>query len=350
MNSNSIYILGRVDAGSEHAIRARQVIERQIQHVTRLVDELLDVTRIARGKIQLRLIRINLADLVRRTAEDESSVFKTLDVVLATNVPDELIWVVVDPTRIAQMIGNLLRNAAKFTPAGERVTLSLHVVDAYAEMRVSDTGAGIESELLHELFEPFVQGKQSLARTDGGLGLGLALVKGITELHRGTVQVESGGAGKGSTFMVRLPRVLENAVHDEPAPSPQPITARRHIIVVDDNRDAADSLALLCAMFGHSTDVAYDGTTAIDKVHANPPDVILCDLGLPGMTGYEVARALRAQGNDIRLIAVSGYAQPEDIAKAREAGFDDHVAKPADPDTLRALLTYERRGHRRAHI
>ena len=348
--SNSIYILGRVDAGSEHAIRARQVIERQIQHVTRLVDELLDVTRIARGKIQLRLIRINLADLVRRTAEDESSVFKTLDVVLATNVPDEPIWVVVDPTRIAQMIGNLLRNAAKFTPAGGRVTLSLHVVDAYAEMRVSDTGAGIESELLHELFEPFVQGKQSLARTDGGLGLGLALVKGITELHRGTVQVESGGAGKGSTFMVRLPRVLENAVHDEPAPSPQPITARRHIIVVDDNRDAADSLALLCAMFGHSTDVAYDGTTAIDKVHANPPDVILCDLGLPGMTGYEVARALRAEGNDIRLIAVSGYAQPEDIAKAREAGFDDHVAKPADPDTLRALLTYERRGHRRAHI
>jgi CheY-like chemotaxis protein len=119
---------------------------------------------------------------------------------------------------------------------------------------------------------------------------------------------------------------------------------------VDDNRDAADSLALLCAMFGHSTDVAYDGTTAIDKAHANPPDVILCDLGLPGMTGYEVARALRAEGNDIRLIAVSGYAQPEDIAKAREAGFDDHVAKPADPDTLRALLAYERRGDRRAHI
>ena len=146
-------------------------------------------------------------------------------------------------------------------------------------------------------FEPFVQGKQSLARTDGGLGLGLALVKGITEMHRGTVEVKSGEAGKGSTFIVRLPRVIENAVHDAPGRSPQHITASRHIIVVDDNRDAADSLAQLARMFGHSTEVAYDGTTAIEKVRANPPDVMLCDLGLPGMTGYEVARAITRARN-----------------------------------------------------
>jgi CheY-like chemotaxis protein len=241
------------------------------------------------------------------------------------------------------MIGNLLRNAAKFTPAAGRVALCLQVVGACVEIRVSDTGAGIEPELLPELFEPFVQGKQSLARTDGGLGLGLALVKGIIELHHGTVEVKSGEFGKGSTFIVRLPRVIENVVHDEPGPSVQRITPSRHIIVVDDNRDAADSLAQLVKMFGHSTDVAYDGTTAIEKVHANRPDVVLCDLGLPGITGYEVARSLRAHRNDVWLIAVSGYAQLEDIAKARAAGFDDFIAKPPDPETLRALLSYERR-------
>jgi CheY-like chemotaxis protein len=270
-------------------------------------------------------------------------VFETLDVGLATNLPELPVWVIVDPTRIAQMIGNLLRNAAKFTPAAGRVALCLQVVGACVEIRVSDTGAGIEPELLPELFEPFVQGKQSLARTDGGLGLGLALVKGIIELHHGTVEVKSGEFGKGSNFIVRLPRVIENVVHDEPVPSVQRITPSRHIIVVDDNRDAADSLAQLVKMFGHSTDVAYDGTTAIEKVHANRPDVVLCDLGLPGITGYEVARSLRAHRNDVWLIAVSGYAQLEDIAKARAAGFDDFIAKPPDPETLRALLSYERR-------
>ena len=345
---NSIYILGRADAASEHALRARQVIERQIQHVTRLVDDLLDVTRISRGKIQLRLERVNLADLVKRTAEDQSTVFETLDVSLATDVPEFPVWVMVDSTRMAQMIGNLLRNAAKFTPATGQVALSLQVVDKCVEIRVSDTGAGIEPELLPELFEPFVQGKQSLARTDGGMGLGLALVKGIVEMHHGTVAVKSGGAGKGSTFIVRLPRVIENVVHDAPGRMVQPITTTRHIIVVDDNRDAADSLAQLVELFGHSADVAYDGATAIDKVRANRPDIVLCDLGLPGMSGYEVARALRAQRIDVLLIAVSGYAQFEDIAKAHAAGFDDHIAKPPDPVTLRALLSKERRRWPRA--
>ncbi len=345
---NSIYILGLADPASGHALRARQVIERQIQHVTRLVDDLLDVTRIARGKIQLRLERVNLTDLVRRTAEDQSTVFEMLDVGLATNVPELPVWVIVDPTRIAQMIGNLLRNAAKFTPAAGRVALCLQVVDESVEIRVSDTGAGIEPELLPELFEPFVQGKQSLARTDGGLGLGLALVKGIIAMHHGTVEVRSGGAGKGSTFIVRLPRVIENVVHDAPGRPAQHITTSRHIIVVDDNRDAADSLAQLVELFGHSADVAYDGATAIEKVRANRPDVVLCDLGLPGMTGYEVARALRAQRIDVLLIAVSGYAQFEDIAKAHAAGFDDHIAKPPDPETLRALLSHERRRRPRA--
>lgn len=343
---NSIYILCRADPNSGHALRAKQVIERQIQHVTRLVDDLLDVTRIVRGKIELRLERVNLTELVKRSAEDESTVFESLDVGLATNVPERPVWVVVDPIRIAQMVGNLLKNAAKFTPAKGRVALCLNVVDEFAEIRVSDTGAGIEPELLHEIFEPFIQGKQSLARTGGGLGLGLALVKGIVELHHGTVDVKSGEVGKGSTFIVRLPRVIENAVHDEPRGPMKGNIVIRHIVVVDDNRDAADSLAQLVKMFGHSADVAYDGKTALQKVRATRPDVVLCDLGLPGMTGYEVARLLRAQGSDVRLIAVSGYAQPEDVAKARAAGFDDHIAKPPDPEALRALLSYERKDSR----
>jgi signal transduction histidine kinase len=335
---NSVYILGRVDPASEQARRAKEVIERQTEYVTRLVDDLLDVTRIARGKIELRRERVNLAELVRRTVEDHNSVFKEHGVGLETNVPGTPVWATVDPTRIAQVIGNLLQNAAKFTPPAGQVTLTLHAVDDCAEIRVSDTGAGIDLELLPVLFEPFTQGKRSLARTEGGLGLGLALVKCLIELHGGTVQVESGGTAKGSVFILRLPIVTADAVEAAPGAVVHSMTHNRYVLVVDDNRDAADTLAQLVTMFGHSAEVAYDGTSAIEKANANPPDVVLCDLGLPGMTGYEVARALRAERNNIRLIAVSGYALPEDIAKAKAAGFDSHVAKPADVETLKRLL------------
>jgi CheY-like chemotaxis protein len=276
--------------------------------------------------------------VVGKTVQDYAPTFQQYDIVLAIDLPAHPIWVRIDPTRIAQLVGNLLQNAANFTPAQGRVAVSLQRADRWTEIRVADTGTGIAPELLPGLFEPFMQGKQSLARTEGGLGLGLALVKGIAELHEGTVRVDSGGPGKGATFTVRLPLLHDDTASIASPPQPPGRTRGRRVLVVDDNSDAADSLAELVQMFGHRAEVAYDGTAALEKARANPPDVMLCDLGLPGVTGYEVARALRAGGKTIRLIAVSGYAQPEDIAAAIDAGFERHVAKPLDPDTVQGLL------------
>lgn len=336
---NSIYILNQVEPGSEPARHATAVIERQTRHVTRLVDDLLDVTRIVRGKISLRCEPVNLTELVTRSIEDHSSIFKKLGVGLNSNVLPEPVYANADKIRMAQVIGNLLQNAAKFTPAEGQATVTLRVVDQWAEIRVSDTGAGISPELLPALlFQPFMQGKRTLARTEGGIGLGLALAKGIVELHGGTVQAESGGLNKGSTFIVRLRCVPAHVARAEPGAFVYGKTPNRRVLVVDDNRDAADSLAQLVEIFGHTTEVAYDGASAIVKARAVWPDVVLCDLGLPGMSGYEVARTLRAERNDIRLIAVSGYAQPEDITKATRAGFDSHIAKPPDPETVKRML------------
>lgn len=334
----SIYILNRVDPASPQARRATEVIERQTQHVTRLVDDLLDLTRIARGKIELHREDVNLAELVIRTVEDHRSIFKRLGVGVTTDVPPVAVHAHVDRTRMAQVIGNLLQNAAKFTPAGGNTTVTLRAVEGHAELRVSDTGTGIAPELFPVLFEPFSQGDRSLARTTGGLGLGLSLVRDIVEMHGGTVQVESGGLNKGSTFIVRLPLHSAEIAREEPDGITRGQTSRRHVLVVDDNHDAADMLAQLVNMFGHSAEVAYDGPSAIEKARIHPPDVVLCDLGLPGMSGYELARLLRAQHKDLRLIAVSGYAQPQDVAKASSAGFNGHVAKPPDPETVRSLL------------
>ena len=335
---NSIYILNHFDAGSEQARHAREIIERQTQHIARLVDDLLDVTRIARGKIELRRERVDLTELVRRTLQDYAPVFQQFGIALSAQLPERPIWANVDATRIAQLMGNLLQNAAKFTPAAGKVELSLRTVDDWAEIRIADTGAGIPPELLPSLFEPFMQGKQSLARTEGGLGLGLALVKGIVELHQGSVSVESGGLGQGSTFTVRLALLAFDEAPAAPARAEHRAVHARRALIVDDNKDAADSLAQLVSMFGHSAEVAYDGATALAKARANPFDVVLCDLGLPGLTGYDVARALRAERSGIRLVAISGYAQPEDIAAAKQAGFEQHIAKPIDPEAARKLL------------
>jgi len=334
----SVYILNQVDPASPHARQARDVIARQTQHIAHLVDDLLDVTRIARGKFELHREPADLADIVTRTVEDHRAIFKRVDVGLAMDVPPGAVPVHVDPTRIAQVIGNLLQNAAKFTQAGGNATVTLRAADGHAELRVGDTGAGLAPELLPVMFEPFAQGDRSLARTAGGLGLGLSLARDIVELHGGTIRAESGGRNQGSTFIVRLPlhaAVPAGEKHGKPAEGG---TSHRHVLVVDDNHDAADSLAQLVQLFGHSSEVAYDGPSAIEKARSHPPDVVLCDIGLPGMSGYEVAHALRAQRNNVRLIAVSGYAQPDDVARADSAGFNGHVAKPPNPETLRQLL------------
>ncbi len=337
---NSIYLLSRAPPGSDQAIRAQSVIARQTEHLTRLVDDLLDVTRIARGKFELRPSRVDLREVVSRAADDFRLLLQDRGVAFHVLVPDTKLWADADATRITQLVGNLLHNAAKFTRRGEEVTLSLRQMgDGAAEVRVRDTGVGIDPALLPSVFDPFVQGERTLARTEGGLGLGLALVKGITEMHGGTVRVESAGKGKGAEFVVSLPCVRSAAVEELLRPGAVRSNAGLRVLVVDDNADAADSLAEIAASLGHVVEVALDGPTAVEKARSNRPDIVLCDIGLPGMSGYEVARRLRASGGArMQLIAVTGYAQPEDVKKALEAGFDQHIAKPADPAEVERLL------------
>jgi PAS domain S-box-containing protein len=335
---NSTYILRHAPANSEQARRAQTVIERHTEHLTRLVDDLLDVTRIARGKIELRRSRVDLRDVVSHATDDFRLLMRDRGIRFDVVVPDEQLWGDADATRITQVVGNLLHNAVKFTRSGDEVVLSLHPSAAHAEIRVRDSGAGIDAALLPRIFEPFVQGDHTLARTEGGLGLGLALVKGIAELHGGTARAESAGKGKGAEFVIRLP-IVEATVRPRGVPPPlERATGGRRVLVVDDNADAAESLADVVAMLGHVAEVAYDGPSAVAMARANPPDVVLCDIGLPGMSGYEVAKALREAGTSMQLIAVSGYGQPEDVKKAVEAGFDGHLAKPPNVDDLERLL------------
>jgi len=334
---NSIFVLDRVNPASEAAARARAVIKRQVEHLTRIVDDLLDVTRIARGKIELRRSRIDLRELVTRAAADYYSEMKVREISLRTLVPSRPLWGDVDPTRVSQALGNLLQNAAKFSNCGDEVFLSLEAVGEEAEIRVHDTGAGIDPAVLPHVFDAFVQGDHTIARTEGGLGLGLALVKGIVELHGGTVGVASEGVGHGAEFVVRLPLTTTPSV-DAVRPASELNVRGCRVLIVDDNRDSADSLADLVQMLGHTVEVAYDGPGAIEKARIARPDVVMCDIGLPGMNGYAVAQELRRTGHKMRLLAITGYAQPQDVELAIEAGFDGHVAKPLDPDILQRLL------------
>jgi signal transduction histidine kinase/PAS domain-containing protein len=336
---NSVYILRHAAPGGEPAERARAVIERQSEHLTRLVDDLLDVTRIARGKIELRRERLDLRRVVASTAEDFRAFIEGRGVALHASIPEEPLPVDGDATRLAQVVGNLLHNAAKFTGRGDEVTVVARSTEGMAEIRVRDTGAGIEPALLPRVFDTFVQGTQTLARTHGGLGLGLAMVRGLTEMHGGNVRAESAGLGKGADFVVRLPLATMERVQAPPPAAVQPCVKGRRVLVVDDNADGADALAQIVELLGHVAEVAYDGPSAVEKARARRPDVVLCDIGLPGMSGYEVAEALRTAAADgTRLIALTGYAQPEDVRRATAAGFHAHLAKPCDPEAIERLL------------
>jgi PAS domain S-box-containing protein len=336
---NAAYVLRHAEPSGEQARRAHDVLERQVQHLARLVDDLLDVTRIARGKIELRNERVDLREVVQRSADDFRSILEVRGVALRCELPAVELWTLGDPTRLAQLVGNLLHNAAKFTHHGGVVTVSLEARGGTAALRVRDTGAGIGPELLPHVFEPFVQGERSLARTEGGLGLGLALVKGIAELHGGTVRAESGGPGCGAELAISLPLLPPAPVVVSPCGAVPAPTRRRRVLVVDDNVDAADSLAEVVEMLGHAAEVAYDGPSALEKARDSRPDVVLCDIGLPTMSGYEVAQALRAGAHAAQLFAVTGYAQPDDVKRAVDAGFDGHVAKPVHLEDIERLLS-----------
>ncbi len=338
---NSIEILRQAAPGGEAALRAQEVIARQVGQLSRLVDDLLDVTRISRDRIQLRRHRLELCELVRCTVDDHASLFRGHGVALELQPSEGPVHVDADPHRLSQVVGNLLLNAAKFTRKGgrARVTVVADAAAGVARIGVEDDGVGLSAEMLTSLFQPFMQADETLDRSEGGLGLGLALVKGLVELHGGTITGQSDGPGTGARFEVALPICAPPA---EQAPRcAADARPRRRVMVVDDNQDAAQSLRELLELQGHQVvAVAHDGADALEEARRSGPEVVLCDIGLPGMDGYQLARAFRADPalRAIRLVALSGYAQPEDLRCAAEAGFDAHLAKPADLERLEQLL------------
>lgn len=339
---NGLYVLDRAGPGTDQARRAAAVVDRQVTQLARLVDDLLDVSRITQGKIRLQRAPLDLDDLVRAVVGDHQALFASHGVRIEVTPAGAPVIVRGDAARLTQVIGNLLHNAAKFTPAGglTRVSIDRDVAAGRAVLRIEDTGVGIDPAMIEQLFQPFAQGDRTLARSMGGLGLGLTLVKGLVELHGGDVSVHSEGEGRGTEFIVRLP--LDGSTEGLPAPSARTAARRelRRVLVIEDNADAAAMLASLLEVEGHLVKVAHDGATGIRIARELCPDIVLCDLGLPDMSGYDVARELAADESlrSALLVALSGYAAPEDVARARAAGFDRHLAKPVTLDRLRSVL------------
>jgi PAS domain S-box-containing protein len=322
--------------------QARQMAERQVQHMVRLVDDLLDVSRIMRGRIELRKEPVDLAAVIAQAVETAQPMLDASGQELILSAAPGPLWLDADAARLAQVVANLLHNAAKFSGRPGRVWLTVERQGDAAVVRVSDEGAGIRPDLLPRIFDLFVQGDRSLERTQGGLGIGLTVVRKLVEMHGGTVTASSDGPGKGSEFVVRLPgvRAAPGPGAGENGHAAGRAPALRRVLVVDDNVDAAESIGMLIRLWGHEVRVAYNGPQALKAAEEYRPEVVVLDIGLPGMSGYEVARQLRQrpQFEKALLVAVTGYGQDEDRRRSGEAGFDHHLTKPVDPDTLHALL------------
>jgi signal transduction histidine kinase/CheY-like chemotaxis protein len=350
---NAVQILKLRGSDQPELTMARDMLERQVRQLIRLVDELLDVSRITSGKIRLQRQTLDMAVVVAHAVETSRPQIEAHRHQLTIDLPPEPLWVDGDLTRLAQVVSNLLNNAAKYTPEGGRIGLTVERACATASggrqhpdeavLRVRDNGLGLAADMLPRVFDLFSQAEQSLARAQGGLGIGLNVVRRLVEMHGGSVQATSPGLGQGSEFIVRLLLVPE----PKPAESPPkenharqaPMTAHR-VLVVDDNIDAAHGLAMLLRLLGHAVEVAQDGATALAIAQNWLPEIVLLDIGLPGMDGYEVARRLRQQPamHDALLVALTGYGQEEDRRRSHEAGFDQHLVKPVDTNALQELL------------
>jgi CheY-like chemotaxis protein/two-component sensor histidine kinase len=317
------------------------MMERQVGQMVCMVDDLLDISRISRGKIQLHQGRVELASAVNHAVEAAGELVESRDHELTVVLPTQPIYLNADPTRLAQVVGNLLNNSCKFTDKGGRIWLTVERAGNEAVIRVRDTGIGIAADQLARVFDMFTQVDTSLERAVSGLGIGLALVKTLVELHGGSVEARSAGVGQGSEFVVRLPMLTETP---EPPPelraSRPTTTTGRRILVVDDNQDSARSLAMLLKLTGNETQMSYDGLEAVEAAARFRPDVILMDIGLPKLNGYEAARRIRQQpwNRHAALIALTGWGQEEDRQKSRAAGFNSHLVKPVDLDDLMRLL------------
>jgi signal transduction histidine kinase/ActR/RegA family two-component response regulator len=322
-----------------------EMMGRQLGHLARLVDDLLEVSRITRGKIQLRKERVALAVLVETALETSRPLLEAAGHHLTVSLPAQPVMLEADPVRLVQVLANLLNNAGKYTDPGERIALAAERSGDEVVVRVRDSGIGIPEEMLPRVFDMFTQVDRLSGRAQGGLGIGLTVARSLVHLHDGTIEAHSGGPGQGSEFTVRLP------VASEPPPKPpgerppgedaqsRALSGRR-VLIVDDNRDAAESLGLLLSCLGSKVRVVYDGPTALEATSSFRPAVVLLDIGMPGMDGYEVARRVRQQAalKGVTLIALTGWGQEEDRRRCRQAGFDHHLVKPVDVDALQALL------------
>jgi PAS domain S-box-containing protein len=339
--SNAAHAL-RLGGGDKNALQsASEMLERQVGQMARLVDDLLDMSRITRGRIELRKERVELAPIIGQAVEAIRAAYRSMNHELTVTMPSAPVYLDADPTRVTQIVGNLLNNAGKFTDKGGHVWLAVEQEGEQAVIRVRDNGIGIAAEHLPGLFEMFAQVDTSLERSRDGLGIGLTLVKTLVEMHGGTVEARSQGLGRGSEFTVRLP-VLSDALRPLSPPEVTKATraVHRRILIVDDSEDGAESLAMLLELAGHETHKAHDGRTAIEAAERLRPDAILLDIGLPVMNGYEVCGHIREQawGKDLLLVALTGWGQEEDRHRSREAGFDAHMVKPVDHDLLMTLL------------
>lgn len=336
---NAVNIMGLKELSDPDLKWCRDVIERQTRHLTRMVDDLLDVSRITHGKITLRLETLDLASIVRAAVETSRPAIDAQHHKLRLSMPDSPIWVQGDAARLTQVFANLLNNAATYQRAGGRIDLSIDAREWMAEVRIKDLGIGIDPSMLAEIFQLFAQADRTLDRPYGGLGIGLSLVRNLVELHGGTVEALSEGVDRGAEFIVRLP-CTESPERDNRGQSGNATQPRaRRILVVDDNRDAADSLARLLRLNGHAVQVAHEGADALALAQDHAPEIILLDLGLPGMNGYEVCRRLRQDGNrDMQIIAMTGYGQDRDRHLTADAGFDLHTVKPVDIGVLQKLM------------
>jgi signal transduction histidine kinase/DNA-binding response OmpR family regulator len=339
--SNGLHLMRLAGSKPELLEKTRQMMERQIQHMVHLVDDLLDVARISTGKVELRRRRIDLQDVIATAVETSASLIDSGRHKLHVEVPAVPLPMDADPTRIAQVVSNLLNNAAKYTPEGGRITLKVQVQDASVVLAVTDTGIGIAPEAISKVFEMFAQVPNSAGKPQGGLGIGLSLVQSLVALHGGSVSASSPGIGQGSTFTVRLPLAKGGEMTtDNPAASAAAKPGQLQVLVVDDNTDAAESLGVLLDIEGHAAHIAHNGAEALQVAQSRPLDVVFLDIGLPDMTGYDVAKRMRLLPGMQKtlLVALTGWGTQDDRQRTRDAGFDRHLTKPAELPAVEELL------------
>jgi CheY-like chemotaxis protein/two-component sensor histidine kinase len=341
---NCLLVIRQAGGDPDLLEQVLEMAERQVQHMTRLLDDLLDVSRINQGRIVLRPEEVDLAPLTRRAVDALKPLYEERRLRLTVELPSQPIRITGDPTRLEQVVNNLLNNAAKYTEPGGHVELTVQHEGAEVVLRIHDNGIGIPPEMLSRIFDLFVQVERRVRRSQGGVGIGLTLVRKLVELHGGTVEAFSPGPGHGSEFVVRLPaRSPKSGDRRTPAKEPDFLNnseSRHRVLVVDDNVDAAVSLGMLLRLAGQEVRVAYDGATALRQAQEFQPHLVLLDIGMPGMDGYEVCRHMRQElGMDqTTVVALTGWGQDEDRRRSQEAGFNHHIVKPVEPSALRRLL------------